>query len=144
MIDEEDDEEILKKRVNLKTILKTIFVIVLIVFGAVIIYFPIFSGDQVINFIIGFMLICFGSMIIQYQTEPAEPKRQTLTILTCTMCGLTKVRNYNQGDFVYKRLENCEKCNDTMKISKIYSVKLKKQTRKDKKQEILTKKSSKK
>ncbi|MFX1274369.1 MAG: hypothetical protein ACFFBP_03885 [Promethearchaeota archaeon] len=144
MIDEEDDEEILTKRVSLKTILKTIFVILLILLGAVIIYVGIFPGDQILNFIIGFTLICVGTTIIQYQTEPAEPNRQTLTILKCSLCGLTKVRNHKQGDFVYKKMDNCDKCNDIMQINQIYSVKLKTQTKKEKKQELLTQKSSKK
>ena len=141
MIDEEDDEEILTKRVSLKTILKTLFVILLIFLGALIIYIGIFPGDQVLNFIIGFMLICVGTTIIQYQTEPTEPEKQTLTIQTCIKCNSTIVRDYKQGDFVYKKLENCNKCGNLMQITQIYSVKFKKQISKKKKQELLTQKA---
>ena len=144
MIEEEDDEAILNKGIKLKSVLKTLFVILLIVLGALTIYIGIIPGDQLLNFFIGFILICVGTTIIQYPSEPSEPIKQTLTILTCSICGITKVRNFIQGDFVYKQLENCEKCNGLMQINQIYSVKFKKQTKKEKKQELLTEKSSKK
>ena len=141
MIDEEDDEEILTRRVSLKTVLKSLFVILLIGLGAFIIYIGIFPGDQVLNFIIGFALICFGTSIIQYEKQPTEPDKQTLAIFKCRECGLKEVRNYSQGDFVYKISGNCVKSNNLMQIEQIYSVKLKKQDKKEKKQELLAQKS---
>ena len=125
MIDEEDDDAILEKGISYKTVLKSLFVILLVFLGALIIYIGIFPGDQILNFFIGFTLICVGTSIIQFPSEPSEPIKQTLTILTCSICGITKVRNYMQGDFVYKRIENCNQCNDLMQINQIYSVKLK-------------------
>ncbi len=141
MIEEEDEEEILTKRVSLKPILKTLFVILLIVVGALIIYIGIFPGYHVLNFLIGFALICFGTSIIQVQSEPREPEKQTLTILKCKECGTIKVRNHLPGDFVYKSVGYCEKCNSSMQVEQIYSVKLKKQAKKRKKQELLTQES---
>jgi len=141
LIDEEDDEEILTRRVSLKTVLKSLFVILLIGLGAIIIYIGIFPGDQVLNFFIGFALICFGTSIVQYETQPEEPIRQTLTILKCMECGLKEVRNYSQGDFVYKIIGNCIKCNNSMQIEQIYSIKFKKQDKKEKKRELLAQKS---
>ena len=64
---------------------------------------------------------------MQMQKHPQEPLRQTLSILVCAICGLTKVRNYVKGDYVFnKTTDTCNKCNDTMEIKQIYSVKLKK------------------
>jgi len=143
LIDEENEEEILTKRVSLKTVLKSLFVILLIVLGALIIYIGIFPGDQFLNYIIGFALICFGTSIIQYEKDPVEPEKQTLTILKCVECGQKEVRNYSQGDFVYKIVGNCLKCNNSMQIKQIYSIKLKKQSKKEKKRELLAQKSSK-
>ncbi|MFX1553554.1 MAG: hypothetical protein ACFFBV_06470 [Promethearchaeota archaeon] len=131
MIEEEDDEDVLKKGVTLKSILKNILLILLIIFGALLIYFN-FGLDQITSWSIGFMLICFGATLIQMQKGPQEPIRQTLTILICKLCGLTKVRNYEKGDFVFKRRDKCEKCEGSMEIKQIYSVRLKQPAEKGK------------
>jgi hypothetical protein len=127
MIEEEDDEEILKKGVSLKSILKNLLLILLIIAGALFIYLDL-GLDQFSQWSIGFMLICLGSTLIQMQKNPAEPLRQTLTILTCNLCGLTKVRNYIKGDFVFRKKDKCDKCDNLMEIKQIYSVRLKKST----------------
>jgi hypothetical protein len=138
---DEDDEEILNKGISSKTLLKTIFVVLLVILGALFIYIGIFP-DPVTNFMIGFTLICFGTTIIQLPKQPSEPIRQTLTILTCALCGITKVRNYEQGDFVFKKTEPCSQCNDSMQVKQIYSVKLKKPTESSKNQDNSAKISS--
>jgi len=124
MIDEEDDDEILKKGLSTKKVLKNVVLIALIIVGALFIYLG--GAGQINNFFIGFTLICIGSTLIQVKKKEEEPTRQTLSILKCEKCELTKVRNYESGDFVFKIVDSCENCNDTMKISQIYSVKLKK------------------
>lgn len=126
MIEEEDDEDILKKGITFKSILKNLISITFIILGAVFIYAGI--GDQITSWSIGFMMICFGATLIQWQKSQVEPIRQTLTILICSLCGLTKVRNYEKGDFVYRKIGKCSECNDLMEIKQIYSVKLKKPT----------------
>jgi hypothetical protein len=140
MIDEEDDDEILNKKVSFKKILKNVALLALIVIGALFIY--IGGIDQMNNFLIGFSLICIGTTLIQIQKQEEEPTRQTLTILKCANCNVTKVRNYESGDFVFKIVDSCESCNDSMKINQIYSVKLKKSTvKKQAKEEKLKNKS---
>ena len=139
MIEDEDDEDVLKKGITLKSALKNLFVIFLIILGAIFIYFGIFP-DQMTNFMIGFMLICFGSTIIQIPKQESEPIRQTLTILACNLCSITKVRNFETGDFVFKVKDQCNKCNGSMEIKQIYNVRLKKPTEPNKKQEEKTKK----
>lgn len=128
MIDEEDDDEILKKNRSFKKFLKNVVLIGLIIIGALFIYLG--GTNQMTNFIIGFTLICFGSTLIQIQKKEEEPTRQTLSILKCEKCEVTKVRNYESGDFVFKIVDSCEKCDEAMKINQIYSVKLKKSTAK--------------
>jgi hypothetical protein len=146
MIEDEDDEDVLKKRITLKTILKNLAFILLIVVGILLIYVD-FGFDQLTRWSIGFMLICFGATLIQFQKSPAEPVRQTLTILICKLCGLTKVRNYQKGDFIFKKLDRCDKCNNSMEIKQIYSVRLKSRTEKsktheDKKEDLKVKKEN--
>ncbi len=134
MIEEEDDEDILKKGVTLKSLLKNLISLTFIILGAVFIYAGI--GDKITSWSIGFMMICFGSTLIQWQKSPVEPIRQTLTILICNLCGLTKVRNYEKGDFVYRQMGKCSECDESMKIKQIYSVRLKKPTEPNKIQEV--------
>ncbi|MFX1312566.1 MAG: hypothetical protein ACFFHD_08145, partial [Promethearchaeota archaeon] len=102
MIEEEDDEEVLKKGVTFKSVLKNILFIALIILGALFIYLNL-GGEQLSSWSIGLILVCFGSTLIQVQKSPPEPIRQTLTILICNLCGITKVRNYEKGDFVFKK-----------------------------------------
>ena len=128
MIEEEEDDEILKKGVSFKKVLKNLVLIGLIIIGALFIYLG--GADQMTNFFLGFSLICIGSTLIQIQKKEEEPTRQTLSILKCEKCEVTKVRNYESGDFVFKIIDSCENCDDTMKINQIYSVKLKKSTTK--------------
>jgi len=127
MIEEEDDEEILKKGITFKSVLKNILFIFLIILGALFIYLNL-GPDQISSWSIGFILICFGATLIQVQKSPPEPIRQTLTILICNLCGITKVRNYEKGDFVFKKRDKCNKCDDLMEIKQIYSVRLKRPT----------------
>jgi hypothetical protein len=133
MIDEEDDEDILKKKRSLKKILKNLVLMGLIGIGVLIM--NIGGPDPTLNMVIGFTFICLGITIIQMKKGSSEPVRQTLTILKCKSCGAIKVRNYESGDFIFKSAGICEKCNESMEINQIYSVKLKKSKNKDSKLE---------
>jgi hypothetical protein len=133
MIDDEDDEDILKKKRSLKKILKNLVLMGLIGIGVLIM--NIGGPDPTLNMVIGFTFICLGITIIQMKKGSSEPVRQTLTILKCKSCGAIKVRNYESGDFIFKSAGICEKCNESMEINQIYSVKLKKSKNKDSKLE---------
>ena len=133
MIDEEDDEEILNKKRSLKKILKNLLMMGLILIGVLFIY--IGGPDQVFNMTIGFTFICIGTTIFQLKKNPSDPIRQTLTILKCKSCSAIKVRNYENGDFIFKSMGSCDKCKNSMEIDQIYSVKLKKSRKKDDKLE---------
>ena len=127
MIDDEEEDEILKKGISLKSVLKNLLLILLIIIGALFIYLA--SGtDQITNWFIGFSFICLGSTLIQIQKRQPEPIKQTLSILKCNECGITKVRNYQHGDYVFREVDTCNECNELMLIDQIYSVKLKKPT----------------
>ncbi len=127
MIENEDDEDVLEKGITFKSVVKNLAIILLIMLGVLLIYFGN-SENQTTNWLIGFMLICGGSALMQFQKQLADPLRQTLTILICNLCGGTKVRNFEKGDFVFQKRDKCAKCNDLMEIKQIYSVKLKKPT----------------
>ena len=138
MIDEEDDEDILNKKRSLKSILKNLLFVGLIGIGVLFMY--IGGVDQVFNMVIGFTFICLGTTLLQMGKNTSDPIRQTLTILKCKSCSAIKVRNYEDGDFVFKSMGTCDKCNNSMEIDQIYSVKLKKSRKKDDKLEKSNKK----
>ncbi|MHA1241015.1 MAG: hypothetical protein ACTSQU_09490 [Promethearchaeota archaeon] len=145
MIDEEDDEDILNKKRSLKSTLKKLLLFGLILIGVLFMY--IGGVDQVFNMVIGFTFICLGTTLLQMGKNTSDPIRQTLTILKCKSCSAIKVRNYEDGDFVFKSMEyqekskgSCDKCNNSMEIDQIYSVKLKKSRKKDDKLEKSNKK----
>ncbi len=138
MIDDENDEDILNKSVSLKKVMKTILLILLIGLGALFIYLG--GENQTTNFMIGFSLICLGTSLIQIQKQKTEPIRQTLTILACNLCNITNVRHYEHGDYVFKEIGSCDKCNESMRIKQIYNVKLKKPTIQTKKSDEKKKK----
>jgi len=133
MIEEEDDEDILKKKRSLKKILKNLVLMGLIGIG--VLFMNIGGPDPTLNLVIGFTFICLVITIIQMKKGSSEPVRQTLTILKCKSCGAIKVRNYESGDFIFKSAGICEKCNESMEINQIYSVKLKKSKNKGSKLE---------
>ena len=116
MIEDEDDLDILEKGISKKSVLKNLLIIGMILLGA----FLIYSGntpETSQNVFLGFMLICFGATLMQIQKPDPEPFRQTLSILSCTICGLVKVRNYIDGDFVYKETkDSCTECKKSMEI----------------------------
>ncbi|MHA1915761.1 MAG: hypothetical protein ACW986_16170 [Promethearchaeota archaeon] len=144
MIEEEDDEDILKKKITAKTVAKNLLLILPIIFGALLVYLPILPSQYSMwSWSIGFLLICIGVTFLQMQKNTAEPIRQTLTILICNLCGLTKVRNYERGDFIFRKFGKCDKCEDVMEIKQIYSVKLKKPTEPNKPEDKESKKKSK-
>jgi hypothetical protein len=138
LIEEEDDEDILKKGITWKSVLKNLFVIGSILLGAYLIYSANTPETQM-NIYIGFMLICTSAMLIQVQKPPPEPFRQTLSIIACKLCGLVKVRNYQDGDYVFRKSGSCDECDKAMEIKQIYSVRLKRPTEKTKKEEDMPK-----
>jgi hypothetical protein len=139
MIEEESDEDILEKDRSWKKILKYIVVAILLILGAL--FFIVGIGPDIFtNYVIGIMLICFATTLSQMEKKPEEPIKQTLTILECNQCKGKKVRNYKNGDFVYRQTdEECPKCEGTMKIKEIYSVKLKRPTEKEEKTKLKVK-----
>lgn len=45
---------------------------------------------------------------------------KVMTTIECKKCGFKSVREFQRGDFVFKDLDACQKCNDKMIITAIY------------------------
>lgn len=42
------------------------------------------------------------------------------TTILCEKCGLKNVRDFQRGDYIFKEVEPCPKCNEKMSITSIY------------------------
>jgi len=45
---------------------------------------------------------------------------KVMTTVECKKCGFKSVREFQRGDFVFKELDACQKCEDKMLITAIY------------------------
>jgi hypothetical protein len=53
-------------------------------------------------------------MRLRIETSPIT------TTIECKKCGFKSSREFQRGDYVFKELEPCQKCNDKMMITAIY------------------------
>ena len=62
-------------------------------------------------------------MLFQSRKRVASMKIEAPKVMTtteCKKCGFKSVREFQRGDFVFKDLDACQKCNDKMIITAIY------------------------
>jgi hypothetical protein len=73
---------------------------------------------------IGFIAMALsGYYLFQTRKHVANLKVETPPILTtieCIKCGIKSTREFQRGDFVYKELDKCTKCDDKQVITAIY------------------------
>ena len=73
---------------------------------------------------IGFIAMALSAyMLLQSRKRVASMKIEApkvMTTIECRKCGIKNVREFQRGDFVYKDLEPCQKCDDKMVITAIY------------------------
>jgi hypothetical protein len=86
---------------------------------------------------IGFIALALsGYYLFQSRKHVATLKIEAPKILTtieCIKCGIKSTREFQRGDFVYKELDKCTKCEDKQVITAIYrEATLKEQKEKDK------------
>jgi len=74
--------------------------------------------------IIGFIAMALSVyVLLQSRRRAASMKIKAPKIMTtveCKKCGFKSVRDFQRGDFVFKELEACQKCEDKMMITAIY------------------------
>lgn len=74
--------------------------------------------------VIGFIAMALaGYIMFQSRKRVASLKIEAPPILTtieCKKCGIKNVREFKRGDYVYKELEKCSKCDDKEIITSIY------------------------
>jgi hypothetical protein len=75
------------------------------------------------------LLIGFIAMVLSVYVLLQSRKRianmkieapKVMTTVECKKCGFKSVREFQRGDFIFKELEACQKCEDKMMITAIY------------------------
>jgi len=73
---------------------------------------------------IGFISIALaGYILLQSRKRTTDLKIAAPPIITtieCKKCNIKTTREFQRGDYVYKELEKCEKCEDKKMITAIY------------------------
>ncbi|XES78142.1 MAG: hypothetical protein ACBZ72_04535 [Candidatus Bathyarchaeia archaeon] len=73
---------------------------------------------------IGFIAMALsGYYLLQSRKHTANLKIEAPKILTtieCVKCSIKTTRDFQRGDYVYKEIEKCSKCEDMQVITAIY------------------------
>jgi predicted membrane protein len=85
------------------------------------------AGNEIVAgylLIIGFIAMGLsGYVMFQSRKRAASLKIEAPKVMTtveCRKCGIKNVREFQRGDFVFKDLDPCQKCDDKMVITAIY------------------------
>jgi hypothetical protein len=74
--------------------------------------------------VIGFIAMGVATYVLFQSRKRAASMKieapKVMTTVECRKCGSKKVREFQRGDFVFKDLEACQKCDDKMIITAIY------------------------
>jgi ribosomal protein L40E len=74
--------------------------------------------------VIGFVAMGMATYVLfQSRKRVASMKIEAPKVMTtveCRKCGMKSVREFQRGDFVFKELEACQKCDDKQLITAIY------------------------
>jgi hypothetical protein len=74
--------------------------------------------------LIGFLGVATSTYVL-FQTRRRLSKLKivvppVVTTIECKKCGVKDVREFQRGDYMFKELGPCQKCNDKMMITAIY------------------------
>jgi predicted ferric reductase len=84
------------------------------------------TNVQFAVFLLATGVIAMGlSVYVLFQSRKRVAKMKieapkVMTTIECRKCNIKNVREFKRGDFVFKDLEPCQKCNDNMIITAIY------------------------
>ncbi len=84
-------------------------------------------GNEVVAgylLIIGFIAMALSVYVLLQSRKRIASMRieapKVMTTVECKKCSFKSVREFQRGDFVFKELEACQKCEDKMMITAIY------------------------
>lgn len=62
------------------------------------------------------MLLYTKKRILSLRIRPPS----VVTTIECRKCGFKSVREFQRGDYIFKEVEQCGKCNERMLVTAIY------------------------
>jgi hypothetical protein len=84
-------------------------------------------GNEVVAgylLLIGFIAMAAAAYVLyQSRRHVASMKIEipkVMSTIECRKCGFKNVREFQRGDYVFKELDKCQKCDDKMTITAIY------------------------
>ena len=84
------------------------------------------GNSMVAGYLLVIGLIAMGlSVYVLFQSRKRAASMKieapkVMTTIECRKCNIKNVREFKRGDYVFKDLEPCQKCNDNMIITAIY------------------------
>ncbi len=74
--------------------------------------------------VIGFIAMSLSIYVLLQSRKRAASMKieapKVMTTIECKKCNFKSVREFQRGDFVFKDLDPCQKCNEKMLITAIY------------------------
>ncbi|TRO52032.1 hypothetical protein E2P61_04645 [Candidatus Bathyarchaeota archaeon] len=84
------------------------------------------GNDMLAGFllVIGFLAMGLSVYVLLQSRKRAASMKieapKVMTTIECKKCNFKSVREFQRGDFVFKDLDPCQKCNERMIITAIY------------------------
>ena len=123
--DEHDVEQLVTQKITWNSALKIGITFIIVIIGFILITFSRGAENAGGLLFFGITTICLVSSIMVSEGKKTKQIRQTLTIMKCEGCGLRRVKDFENGDYIFNDVGECSKCNGTIKIIEIYSIKIK-------------------
>jgi len=108
-------------------VLLVVFITLTLSLAALIVAYGYFESDQIlagwltlIGFL-GFAIAAYVLLQIRRRTRRLSIAAHPITTtIECRKCGFKNMREFQRGDFIFKEVDNCQKCNEKMMIAAIY------------------------
>ena len=84
------------------------------------------GNDMLAGFllVIGFIAMALSVYVLLQSRKRAASMKieapKVMTTIECKKCNFKSIRQFQRGDFVFKELDPCQKCNENMIITAIY------------------------
>jgi len=108
-------------------VLLVIFITLALSLIALILAISAFNSNEIATYyllLIGFLGAALSTYVL-FQTRK-RIKRLSIkipsvtTTIECRKCGFKSTRDFQRGDYIFKEVDQCQKCNENMLITAIY------------------------
>jgi len=108
-------------------VLLVIFITLALSLTALILSIRAFNSNEIATYyllLIGFLGVALSTYVL-FQTRK-RIKRLSIktpsvtTTIECRKCGFKSIRDFQRGDYIFKEVDPCQKCNENMLITAIY------------------------